>query len=281
MAPPPLKQAPAPQLPLGNSQDAASISGTVTDSSGAVVAQVTITVTNADLAKSRTLRANNAGQYSATNLPAGRYSIKAEAQGFKPALVNDLVLKPGEAHSTDIKLEVGNWGGCCEYAAIPLQTIQEDLIEKKKPFTYTVGQAKDHGTLKGIARLVYGDPKMWVQIFEANRDVIQKPAVIPDGTSIVIPPRKRQVPKLISEVAPVYPPKAASQHISGEVVMDVTLKEDDTVDQVDVIDGDPLLVEAATSAFKQWRYQPLLVEGKPVVKLVVVVSFDKRGKAHF
>ena len=268
-------------MPLGNSQDAASISGTVTDASGAVVTHVTITVTNVDLGQSRTLQVNDAGQYSATNLPAGRYSIKAEAQAFKTALVNDLVLKPGEAHHTDIKLEVGNWGGCCEYAASPLQTIQEDLIEKKKPFTYTVGQAKDHGSLKGIAQLVYGDPKMWVQIFEANRDVIQKPAVIPDGTSIIIPPRKRQVPKLISKVAPVYPPKAASQNVSGEVVMDVMLKEDGTVDRVDVIDGDPLLAEAVTSAVKQWHYQPLVVAGKPVVKFVAVVSFDKRGKAHF
>lgn len=281
MAPPPLKQAQAPQLPLGNSQDAASISGTVTDASGAVVTQVTITVTNVDLGQSRTLQVNKVGQYSATNLPAGRYSIKAEAQGFKTTLVNDLVLKPGQAQRTDIKLDVGNWGGCCEYAAIPLQTTQEDLIEKKKPFTYTVGQAKDHGTLKGIATLVYGDPKMWVQIFEANRDVVQKPAVIPDGTSIIIPPRKRQVPKLISKVAPVYPPSAAKQRVSGEVVMDITLKEDGTVDQVDVIDGDPLLGEAVTSAVKQWRYQPLVGEGKPVVKFVVVVLFDKRGKAHF
>ena len=281
MAPPPLKQAPAPQLPLGYSQDAASISGTVTDASGALVTHVTITMSNVDLGQSRTLQVNDAGQYSATNLPAGRYSVKAEAQGFKTTLVNDLVLKPGQVQHIDIEMDIGNWGGCCEYAAIPLQTTQEDLIEKKKPFTYTVGEAKDHGTLKGIASLVYGDPKMWVQIFEANRDVVQKPAVVPDGTSIVIPPRKRQRPKLVSNVAPVYPPKAASQNVSGEVVMDITLKEDGTVDRVDVVDGDPLLAEAATSAVNQWRYKPLVVEGKPVVNFVVVISFDKRGKVHF
>jgi protein TonB len=82
-------------------------------------------------------------------------------------------------------------------------------------------------------------------------------------------------------VTPLYRPAAEKEHLSGDVVMDVTLKEDGTVDQVNLINGDPLLADAATSAVKQWRYQPLVVAGKPVLKFVVVVSFDKRGKVHF
>ena len=42
----------------------------------------------------------------------------------------------------------------------------------------------------------------------------------------------------------------------------------------------PLLAEAAESAVKQRRYQPLVVDGKPVVKFVVVVSFGKGGKVR-
>jgi anaerobic magnesium-protoporphyrin IX monomethyl ester cyclase len=286
MAPPPLKDVKAPPLPPrpippASGQDAVSLSGIVTDASGAVVTQVTITITNTDTSQTRTLKVNASGQYAATDLPAGHYSVKAEAPNFKTTVMTGIELKAGTAQHVDIRLEVGNWGGCCEYAAVPLQPLHEDLLQKKKPFTYTVGQADDRGTLKGIAKLVYGDPKMWVQIFEANRDVIEKPGEIPFGKSIVIPPRKRQVPKLISKVTPLYPPAAEKEHLSGDVVMDVTLKEDGTVDQVNLINGDPLLAEVATSAVKQWRYQPLVVEGKPVLKFVLVVSFDKRGKVHF
>jgi len=42
-----------------------------------------------------------------------------------------------------------------------------------------------------------------------------------------------------------------------------------------------VLVEAATNAVKQWRYQPLIKKGIPVVKFVVVVSFGEGGKVQW
>jgi TonB family protein len=125
---------------------------------------------------------------------------------------------------------------------------------------------------------VYDDPEAWLVIFEANRNVVQKPGVVPAGTSLLIPKKKRVIPKLIYKVTPVYPPVAKATHAQGDVLLDVTLKEDGTVDQISVIDGPPQLIEATTSAVKQWRYRPLFVKGKPIVKFVVVVSFGKGGK---
>jgi outer membrane biosynthesis protein TonB len=60
--------------------------------------------------------------------------------------------------------------------------------------------------------------------------------------------------------------------------LDVTLKKDGTVGRTSVIEGNPLLVKAAIRAVKQWRYRTLLVNGKPVLKFVVVISFDQGGK---
>jgi len=225
---------------------------------------------------------NQSGQYVASNLPAGRYSVKAEARYFNTVVIEKIEVKAGEAAKADIHMGVGgsSWPGCCEYAAAPLEAQTQDYMAKRKPFTYTVGEAKDKGTFQGIANVVYGDSKMWVQIFEANRDVVEKPGTITYGTPITIPRSKRVVPKLISKVMPVYPPAALQQHVRGDVVLDVTLKEDGTVDQLSVIDGNALLLEAATSAVKQWQYKPLLVSGKPVIKFVVVVSFGKGGKVR-
>ena len=43
---------------------------------------------------------------------------------------------------------------------------------------------------------------------------------------------------------------------------------------------DPALGESAAAAVKQWGYKPLLVNGKPVLKLVVAISFTKGGDVH-
>ena len=183
----------------------------------------------------------------------------------------------------DFVLQLPAWNGCCEYAAVPLQALPkpiEGLVLKKKPFSYVVGQADDHNSLQEIAKLVCGDRNAWVPIFEANRKFIAKPtSTIPNLTTIMIPPRQRPIPKLLSKTMPVYPPAALRRGTWGDVVLDVTLKEDGTVERIDVIDGPPMLVDAATSAVKQWRYQPPTVKNK-AAKFVVVVSFTRAGKVQ-
>ena len=62
------------------------ISGTVTDSTGAAVPNATVTVSDASTNFSRTAQTDDAGNYTATNLPVGSYSVLVEMQGFKKAL---------------------------------------------------------------------------------------------------------------------------------------------------------------------------------------------------
>jgi TonB family protein len=253
----------------------------------------TITITNLDTGVTRTVKTDEVGRYLAGGLKVGHYSVKAESPGFHAVEKTGIILEPGANGRADVALQIRadfkldvvgttptHDAGCCEYAATPLKVAVEDWATKKKPFPYVVGTAKDSGTFKGVAELVYGDPGMWLQIFEANREAVPKPGAIPAGTSILIPPRKRSVPKLISKFLPAYPPEAKQEHVWGDVVLDVTLKDDGTVERVELIDGNPLLAEAATNAVKQWRYQPLLVQGKPMLKFVVAVSFGKHGKVH-
>jgi TonB family protein len=258
-----------------------TLAGTVNDSSGAVVPNVEITITNE--ATNRTVKLKTApnGEYTAKDLPIGKYDVTAELRGFKKTVVKGVEVHAGEPTRLDIRLEVtGSWGGCCEYAAPPMKAPAMDYIEKKKPFTYVVGEGQDGGTLKGVAQVVYGDRKKWVQIFEANREHVELPNSVLYGMPITIPPAHREVPKLVTKVLPVYPGDAAKQHEESEVVMDVTLNDDGSVQKVDVVDGDPLLSAAATEAVRKWKYQPLTVNGKLVNKFVVVITFEKNGKVQ-
>ena len=81
-------------------------------------------------------------------------------------------------------------------------------------------------------------------------------------------------PPLVRQVQPVYPPLAKQARIQGTVVMNAVLAKDGTVQNVTVVSGHALLVQAAIDAVRQWVYQPILVNGQPVeVTTQVNVNF--------
>jgi hypothetical protein len=86
----------------------ATILGTVTDPSGAAVANATITITNTETGVVRALPSNGDGQYVAPDLVIGRYNVRATAAGFKGSEQKDLVLAVVDRTRIDFKLVVGS-----------------------------------------------------------------------------------------------------------------------------------------------------------------------------
>ena len=84
------------------------ISGTVIDSSGAVVPSVEVTITNEETKLTRVVTTNESGFYVAPDLPAGSYSVAAKKEGFQVTTNarNDLVA--GARLTVDLTLQVGN-----------------------------------------------------------------------------------------------------------------------------------------------------------------------------
>jgi TonB family protein len=70
--------------------------------------------------------------------------------------------------------------------------------------------------------------------------------------------------RLIHRVEPVYPPEARAQQIQGAVTLDVQIGGEGTVHNIDVVEGNPVLADAAVQAVRQWRYRPYSVDGRPV-----------------
>jgi TonB family protein len=70
--------------------------------------------------------------------------------------------------------------------------------------------------------------------------------------------------RLIHRVEPEYPSEARAQHIQGLVTLDVQIAADGSIHDVAVVEGNPLLGEAAVEAVRQWRYKPYSVDGRPV-----------------
>lgn len=85
-----------------------SISGTVTDSSGAVIAGAVVKVTNTDRGEViRTLKTTSAGFYSADSLPLGTYSVTVSAPSFATSVVTGVVLHAADALTVNRTLSPG------------------------------------------------------------------------------------------------------------------------------------------------------------------------------
>jgi len=89
-------------------QSTSTIQGTVSDSSGAVLANASVVVQNTATAEERATQTDNNGHYSVPSLPVGNYRITVKAQGMQTAIVNNLVLEVARAVEQDFKLKVAS-----------------------------------------------------------------------------------------------------------------------------------------------------------------------------
>ncbi len=89
-------------------QERASISGTVTDSTGAAVPGVNVVVTDTRTNVARMTTTNSVGYYIVGNLIPDPYTVVAEAKGFKKATRTAFTLDVAQAARIDLVLEVGN-----------------------------------------------------------------------------------------------------------------------------------------------------------------------------
>jgi protein TonB len=79
---------------------------------------------------------------------------------------------------------------------------------------------------------------------------------------------------LTHRVEPAYPAIARAAHISGVVHLHAIIGKDGTVRELQVMDGNILLAQAAKVAVATWRYQPTRLNGEPVeVETYITVNF--------
>ena len=86
----------------------ATLSGVVADDSDAVLPDATLRLLNVDTAVSRTTTANAGGSFTFPFVIPGRYTLRAERDGFAPAELANIVLSVGDHLSLRVRLKLGN-----------------------------------------------------------------------------------------------------------------------------------------------------------------------------
>ena len=95
-------------------------------------------------------------------------------------------------------------------------------------------------------------------------------APLNDGSQPIRVGGNAQSNNLITKITPMYPPEAKQARVQGRVRLNVLIGDDGVVKDVVLIEGEPVLADAAIPAVWQWVYRPTLLNGQPVEVLTQV-----------
>jgi Carboxypeptidase regulatory-like domain len=114
----------SPNATLLAQSERGTISGTVTDASGAAVPQAKITIINTGTNITTSTVSNETGDYAVPNLAAGKYTVRVEKEGFTSAAVTGITLDASASVRADAQLTVGSTRQTVEViaAVVQLQT---------------------------------------------------------------------------------------------------------------------------------------------------------------
>jgi len=127
----------APRLCSAQTSVAGTISGTITDSSGAVIPSANVTVTNTGTQQAMKVTTNASGFYQVLNIPSGDYDVRAEKEGFETCLRRGVHLDPAANIDVGCSLNVGQVSQTVEVKAA---TVNVDVSDTKVQRTVNATQ---------------------------------------------------------------------------------------------------------------------------------------------
>ncbi len=135
-----------------------TILGTVTDSSGAVVADAKVTGTEESTGVSRSVQTNGSGNFTFPNTSPGTYSVSVEASGFKKEIRQNISATVNSSARVDVQLQPGDIRETVQVtgAPPPLQTDRADIsttITTEQTANLPVGTNRN---FQGLLNLVPG-----------------------------------------------------------------------------------------------------------------------------
>lgn len=96
------------------------------------------------------------------------------------------------------------------------------------------------------------------------------PALAEDVVEI---PTTLAMSRATKKVPPAYPPIAMQLKLKGELTVDIVVNAQGEVEDAKVAKGNAVFSQNALSAVKQWKFQPLEKDGKPV-KMATTIAFN-------
>lgn len=129
----------APQLTRAQ-ELSATLAGTVTDTTGAVIPNATITVTQLSTKAVRTVQSDASGNFVVTNLPASTYTVSVASTGFENFVAKNVVLNVAEKRGLNIQLKAG---ATSSTVTVEAEAVTVDTETSSQSGTLTGEQIRD------------------------------------------------------------------------------------------------------------------------------------------
>jgi hypothetical protein len=140
----------APSAPVGAQTTFATITGSVTDSSGGVIEGAAVTATNVETGVTTKTTTNNDGVYSVPQLREGLYMLSILAKGFREFIATDILLVTRDVRRIDAQLSVGLE-----------QSVQ---VSGNAPIELETPRISDLRTAEQLRTLPLNDPGIWAYL---------------------------------------------------------------------------------------------------------------------
>ena len=238
---------PAPPRSQSNVPEGqSSLSGTVTDPSGAIVPGVMATL-HFPSGVIRSTITNEVGVFTFNAIPDGSYRLVIILPGFKTLDITNVTVSGSTIYPNTIRLAIA--------------TVSEELTVR------ATGTSTDQNL---------SDPAECAALPPAPPPLPDLPPTVVEYGSVrrIRQGGNIQRAMLLGQVQPIYPAEAKSAGAEGAAIMEIVIGRDGRVIQTKVISSHPLLMSAATDAVRRWCYKPTLLNGQPVeVVSTVTVNF--------
>jgi hypothetical protein len=126
--------------PLSAQKITGTISGVVSDPTGAVVPQATVRIANVDTGLIRTVTTNEMGEYVAPDLPNGNYHVTVTQANFKEAVINNVEVHVASTALVNVQLQMGN---ATEQVTVEANVIQVQIDSAQLGEVVLAGQVQD------------------------------------------------------------------------------------------------------------------------------------------
>jgi hypothetical protein len=170
---------------LAQSGTLVAITGTVTDSTGAVVPNATVTITNENTGVARTAHTDSRGFYAMESLDPGTYQVEVIATGFKASVTKGEMLYPGQRRESDAVLTLGS---ASEQVTVQANALQVETESSELGSTITGKQVTNlmlNGrNFQGLGQLVPGVTSTQSGVALSGGGFTESTTLIVNGNSV-------------------------------------------------------------------------------------------------